>query len=87
MLAPVDAKPQLLGTRTSVKGPSHTFRRLSMPGTITPAPMDFHEDRKAKQLADFEEAITPAAEETSSREALHSFNDFMTSRNSDEDFE
>ena len=87
MLAPVDAKPQLLGTRTSVKGPSHTFRRLSMPGTITPAQMDFHEDRKAKQLADFEEAITPAAEETSSREALNSFNDFMTSRNSDEDFE
>ena len=85
---PIDAKPALLGRKSSVKGPSHTFRRLAMPGAIPAARLDFREDAKEKQLAEFGETAAPKpAEEppTSSKEALSSFNDFMTSR-SEEDF-
>ena len=87
MLAPIDAKPALLGRKSSVKGPSHTFRRLAMPGAIPAARLEFREDAKEKQLAEFGEtaAPKPAEEPTSSKEALSSFNDFMTSRN-EEDF-
>ena len=87
MLAPIDAKPRLLGTKSSVKGPSHTFRRIELPGVITPPQIEFQEDKKQKQLDGFKSLITPvpAEELTSSKEDLHNFNDFMTSRNRDED--
>ena len=86
LLAPIDAKPVLLGTKTSVKGPSHTFRRLEMPGVITAPNVEFQEDKKQKQLSDFGSAIMPEAEEqASSKEALNNFNSFMTSRHRDDD--
>ena len=90
LLAPVDANPRLLGTRSSVKGPSHTFRRLEMPGVITaggqPAPLEFHEDKKAQQLIEFGSSVIPQSEEPcSSKEALQGFNEFMTSRKRDDD--
>ena len=86
LLAPIDAKPQLLGTKTSVKGPSHTFRRVEMPGVITAPKVEFQEDKKQKQLADFGSAIMPQTEElSSSQEALNNFNNFMTSRHRDDD--
>ena len=88
MLAPLDAKPRLLGTRQSVKGPSHTFRRMAIPGVITAPQLEFQEDAKEKQLADFGETVAPKEKEepVSSKEALSSFNDFMTSRHCDDDF-
>ena len=87
MLAPIDAKPRLLGTKSSVKGPAHTFRRVELPGVITPPQIEFQEDKKQKQIDGFKSLITPvpAEELTSSKEDLHNFNDFMTSRNRDED--
>ena len=88
MLAPIDAKPRLLGTKQSVKGPAHTFRRMAIPGVITAPQLDFQEDAKAQQLADFGETVAPKEKEepVSSKEALSSFNDFMTSRHCDDDF-
>ena len=88
MLAPIDAKPRLLGTKQSVKGPAHTFRRMAIPGVITAPQLDFQEDAKAQQLADFGETVAPkeTEEPSSSKEALSSFNEFMTSRHRDDDF-
>ena len=88
MLAPIDAKPRLLGTKQSVKGPAHTFRRMAIPGVITAPQLDFQEDAKAQQLAAFGETVAPKEtdEPSSSKEALSSFNDFMTSRHRDDDF-
>ena len=88
MLAPIDAKPRLLGTKQSVKGPAHTFRRMAIPGVITAPQLDFQEDAKVQQLADFGETVAPkeTEEPSSSKEALSSFNEFMTSRHRDDDF-
>ncbi|MBR2872480.1 MAG: transposase [Lentisphaeria bacterium] len=88
MLAPIDAKPRLLGTKQSVKGPAHTFRRMAIPGVITAPQLDFQEDAKAQQLADFGETVASkeTEEPSSSKEALSSFNEFMTSRHRDDDF-
>ena len=87
ILAPIDAKPRLLGTKSSVKGPAHTFRRIEMPGVITPAQVEFQEDKKTARLAKFTETVTRKTNEelSSSKEDLHNFNSFMITRNRDED--
>ena len=88
LLAPVDAKPQLLGTKSSVKGHVHSYRHYALPGVITAPELEFQEDKKQKQLADFGETVAPkeTEEPSSSKEALSSFNEFMTSRHRDDDF-
>ena len=87
LLAPIDAKPRLLGTRSSVKGPSHTFRRVEIPGVITAPKVEFQEDKKAARLAEFSGTVTNTTTEelSSSKEDLHNFNSFMITRNRDEE--
>lgn len=83
-----------VGSRSSVKGASHHYRRVTLSGTIEPAdgaaglpaPLEFHEDAAAAKRAAFGEVVAPAApaELATDAKTLADFHGFMTQRRRDD---
>ena len=89
LLAGPDAEAvRLPDSISSVKGSAHHYVHHRLIGGIEPAAqIEFREEEKEKRLAEFGSVAAPHQQEepASSREALSSFNDFMTSRRNGDD--